>query len=67
MIHYPVPPHLQPAYADLGLREGALPISERIHREILSLPLWPGLPQSDIDAVCAAVRAFTDRSTSRAA
>ena len=67
MIHYPVPPHLQPAYADLGLSEGALPISERIHREILSLPLWPGLPQSGIEAVCAAVRAFTDRFTSRAA
>jgi dTDP-4-amino-4,6-dideoxygalactose transaminase len=62
MIHYPVPPHLQPAYADLGLREGALPVSERIHREIVSLPLWPGLLDSDIGTVCAAVRAFVGRN-----
>jgi dTDP-4-amino-4,6-dideoxygalactose transaminase len=67
MIHYPIPPHLQPAYAELSMREGTLPVSERIHREILSLPLWPGMPQGAIEAVCAAVRAFADRSASRAA
>ena len=39
MIHYPVPPHLQPAYAPMGLQVGALPISERIHAEVLSLPI----------------------------
>ena len=41
LIHYPTPPHRQEAYADLGLAEGAFPISERIHREVLSLPLGP--------------------------
>jgi dTDP-4-amino-4,6-dideoxygalactose transaminase len=41
MIHYPVPPHLQPAYAGMNLKSGALPIAETIHREVLSLPLGP--------------------------
>lgn len=52
MIHYPVPPHLQPAYADLGLQEGAFPISEKIHREVLSLPLGPTLSDDEIVLVC---------------
>jgi dTDP-4-amino-4,6-dideoxygalactose transaminase len=41
MIHYPIPPHLQPAYAELGFQEGDFPVSERIHREVLSLPIGP--------------------------
>ena len=57
LIHYPVPPHRQPAYAELGLAQGAFPISEAIHREVLSLPLWPGMSESQIDAVVAAVKA----------
>ena len=43
MIHYPIPPHRQPAYADLNLPEGSLPIAEAIHREVLSLPMGPHL------------------------
>jgi dTDP-4-amino-4,6-dideoxygalactose transaminase len=39
MIHYPVPPHLQPAYEDLGWCKGSFPLSEAIHREVLSLPM----------------------------
>ncbi|WP_457427950.1 DegT/DnrJ/EryC1/StrS family aminotransferase [Roseateles sp. P5_E7] len=57
MIHYPVPPHLQPAYAELGLGPGDLPISEAIHAEVLSLPLWPGLQEAQVDAVIRAVKA----------
>jgi len=56
MIHYPVPPHLQPAYSELGYAAGDLPISERLHREVLSLPLWPGMSQAQIDAVIQALR-----------
>ena len=51
MIHYPTPPHLQIAYTDLGLGLGSLPISERIHREVLSLPMWPQLAEEDVTAV----------------
>mgnify|MGYP000609054539 CR=1 FL=1 len=56
MIHYPVPPHLQPAYAELGLGEGALSISEQIHREVLSLPLGPTLAEDDVIAACDKLR-----------
>ena len=41
MIHYPVPPHLQPAYATLGMARGRFPISERLHDEVFSLPIGP--------------------------
>jgi len=43
MIHYPVPPHLQPAYAELGFGQGSFPITEAIHCEVLSLPMGPHL------------------------
>lgn len=51
MIHYPIPPHLQPAYADLHIPPGAYPLSERIHREVLSLPLWPQMTAQNQDRV----------------
>jgi dTDP-4-amino-4,6-dideoxygalactose transaminase len=57
MIHYPIPPHLQPAYARLGFRPGSFPISERIHAEILSLPIGPTQTRDQTEAVLAAVRA----------
>jgi dTDP-4-amino-4,6-dideoxygalactose transaminase len=56
MIHYPVPPHLQPAYSDLGIARGSLPIAERIHDEVLSLPMGPHLRDPDQDAVIAVLR-----------
>ena len=56
MIHYPVPPHLQPAYQELGLTQGDLPIAEAIHREVLSLPLWPGMQDDQVELVIDAVR-----------
>jgi len=55
-IHYPIPIHLQQAYHDLGYRSGSLPTTERLAREILSLPLYPGLTAADVDLVCDAVR-----------
>ena len=58
LIHYPVPVHLQPAYADLGYRKGSLPETERASEEILSLPLYPELRPEQIDTVCELIRAF---------
>ena len=51
MIHYPVPPHLQPAYRELEIGAGAYPLSEIIHREIFSLPLWPQMSLAQQDYV----------------
>ncbi len=56
MVHYPVPPHLQPAYAGLGYRAGQFPVAEMISRTTLSLPIWPGLPEAQIDHVCDVIR-----------
>lgn len=56
MIHYPIPPHLQTAYADLGMGTGSLPITEAIHREALSLPLWPQISRETITMVAQTCR-----------
>jgi dTDP-4-amino-4,6-dideoxygalactose transaminase len=56
--HYPVPLHLQEAYAQLGHREGDFPVSEAIAREQLSLPIYPEMTDSDVDLVCEAVAEF---------
>jgi len=58
LVHYPIPPHLQGAYRDLGLAEGDLPIAERLARETLSLPMGPHLRADDADRVVAAVAGF---------
>lgn len=56
LIHYPTPPHLQGAYADLGMGEGSFPIAEAIHREVLSLPIGPHLSMDAAGRVADAVR-----------
>jgi dTDP-4-amino-4,6-dideoxygalactose transaminase len=57
-IHYPVPLHLQPAYADLGYREGDLPVTEAVAASCISLPLYPEMNCEQQDAVIAAIRNF---------
>jgi dTDP-4-amino-4,6-dideoxygalactose transaminase len=54
-VHYPIPLHRQPCYADLGLKEGTFPVSEQAAREILTLPLHPLLTAGQIDQVCDAL------------
>jgi dTDP-4-amino-4,6-dideoxygalactose transaminase len=51
MIHYPVPPHLQKAYKNLGYKKGDFPIAEEIANTCLSLPIWPGMKKSDLEKV----------------
>lgn len=58
LIHYPVPPHLSGAYADMGLRRGAFPISEAIADTELSLPMGPHLSRDDAKYVVDVVRSF---------
>lgn len=54
-VHYPIPLHLQPAYAHLGLGAGSLPETERAAREVLSLPLYPEMGEEAVDRVVAAL------------
>lgn len=55
-IHYPIPPHRQLAYAELGLGEGSFPIAERLAAETLSLPIGPHLTLDQARRVADAVR-----------
>jgi dTDP-4-amino-4,6-dideoxygalactose transaminase len=55
-IHYPIPVHLQKAYADFGYGVGDLPVTEQASNELLSLPMFAELQEPQIEAVCAAVR-----------
>jgi len=58
-VHYPIPIHRQPAWADLGYRPGAFPEAERASTEVLSLPLYPEMTDEQVDAVVASVRRAT--------
>jgi len=55
LIHYPVPVHLQKAYAQLKYTRGDFPVTEQYAQEILSLPMHPYLNEKDIKYICQAV------------
>lgn len=59
VIHYPIPPHLQGAYAELNLAPGSLPIAEKIHSEVISLPLDPYLSPEHAQSVIEVIRHFS--------
>ena len=56
--HYPIPMHLQDCYADLGIEAGSLPIAEEISATELSLPMYYGMTEEEIDFVIDAVNMF---------
>lgn len=55
-VHYAIPVHLQPAYAELGYGKGSFPESEAAANEVVALPIYPELTESQVDLVCRAVR-----------
>ncbi|MBW4636972.1 MAG: DegT/DnrJ/EryC1/StrS family aminotransferase [Gloeocapsa sp. UFS-A4-WI-NPMV-4B04] len=55
-IHYPIPVHLQQAYAELKYQPGDFPCAELAANEVLSLPMYPELPQEDLKIISTAVR-----------
>lgn len=56
LIHYPIPPHLQQAYADLNLPKGTFPLAEQLAETVLSLPMGPHMKAEQVDEVAATVR-----------
>jgi dTDP-4-amino-4,6-dideoxygalactose transaminase len=58
LIHYPVPPHLQKAYASLNFRRGDYPIAESLAHTCLSIPLWPGMNETHVEYVANAISEF---------
>ena len=59
-LHYPVPLHMQQAYADLGYAAGRFPVTERVAAHGLSLPMFAELTDAQMDQVVGAVRGFFD-------
>lgn len=57
LIHYPTPPHLQPAYRHLGYVGGSFPIAEKLSREVLSLPCGPEMTDEQVQYVVDVLRA----------
>jgi dTDP-4-amino-4,6-dideoxygalactose transaminase len=56
-VHWPEPPHLQPAFAHLGYGRGSLPVTERLCDEVITLPMFPELTDAEVDRVCDALGA----------
>lgn len=60
-LHYPVPPHLQPAYAHLGYSKGDFPVAERLADETLTLPMFPSISPGEVEYVCETIGRFYSR------
>lgn len=56
MIYYPIPLHLQPVYQDLGCQKGQLSLAEQAAREVLSLPMFPGISEAEQEQVAFALK-----------
>jgi len=60
-LHYPVPLHLQKAYADRGYKEGDFPVTESVAKRLLSLPMFPELTKAQIEYVAQNIRDFMSK------
>ena len=58
LVHYPLPVHLQPAYANLGYQRGDLPNSELAAQQVLSLPMYPEISTAAVETVSKAIADF---------
>ena len=63
-VHYPIPIHLQPAYKALGYKQGDFPVTEKYAREILSLPMFPELKESQIKFIARQIKLFKKQEAS---
>lgn len=58
LIHYPIPIHLQPSYKELKIKEGNLPITENVSKEIVSIPIYPELEEKEIEHIVKKVKEY---------
>lgn len=58
LIHYPLPIHLQKAYLYLRYKEGSFPITEKVVKEVLSLPMCPELENKELEFICKTIQDF---------
>ena len=58
MIYYPLPLHLQPAFKFLGYKKGDFPEAEKVAKEVLSLPIYPEIPQKEQDYIIKKIQEF---------
>ena len=58
IIHYPIPPHLAEAYGYLGFKEGDFPMTERLAKEVLSIPMYNGMTKEEQTFIIDAINAF---------
>jgi dTDP-4-amino-4,6-dideoxygalactose transaminase len=63
LIHYPIPAHLQKAYAYLNYKPGSLPNTEKATQRIVSLPMYPELTNDEIDYVIESIRSYFTSSS----
>jgi len=61
MIYYPLPLHLQPAFKYLGYKAGDFPESEKVAKEVLSLPIYPEIPQETQDLITETIKEFYEK------
>jgi dTDP-4-amino-4,6-dideoxygalactose transaminase len=66
-VYYPKPLHLQPCFADLGIKPGALPCAEEASREVLALPIYPDLTEQQQEQVVRAIAKTLGRAPRRGA
>jgi dTDP-4-amino-4,6-dideoxygalactose transaminase len=59
-LHYPLPLHLQKAYAHLGYKEGSFPVTESVAKRLISLPMFPELTREQIEYVAESIKEFMD-------
>jgi dTDP-4-amino-4,6-dideoxygalactose transaminase len=61
-VHWPEPPHLQPAYAHLGCKRGSLPVTEALCDEVVTIPMFPELTEEEIERICSVLHDFAARA-----
>lgn len=65
LIHYPMPLHLQKAYKDLGYKKGDFPVAEKVTQEIISLPMYPHLKETQIKYIARTLKNILQKQNKR--